>query len=442
MVLYFYCFEGRDFLIEESIYSVTFLRALNTMHDRFYLRLLSSLYISTFFIRASFGIMLATLPLYLNITSEFVSYGVVSAASPLFEMATVLFIGATVDRYGRKIVLLSGLLGASIFLFLLSITKNLYVIFCINAAHGTAAGAILVSSLALLTDYAPECRRGREMGAFDAFNMLGWIVGYALGALFLEFFKGSLGQTFLIAGAMAVVGCVYCYFNITEPKKHDVLCQKIRSNTIIGVLKQRSIILLTLPWFVVFMIIGAVMTFLTVSTSQGVLTISPLLLSGIIIAGGIVLISTQVIYGRLSDKYGRLPIMIIGTIGFVGVMTVIGLGYGLAPTPNGEDVKNSILRFWPLIGIFGFMALAFGPSALSSLADEAQETTRGVTMAVYSIVISAGMFIGVPSVAAIFDRFGGPGVLVFMIGCAIAMLCFMIARYVQLKHRTNASKCQ
>ena len=405
------------------------------MYDKFYLRLLSSLYISTFFIRASFGIMLATLPIYLNITTGFIGYGVVAAASPLFEMGTVLFIGAVVDRYGRKIVLLSGLLTAALFLFLLSLTKNLYVIFCINAAHGMAAGAILVSSLALLTDYAPENRRGREMGAFDAFNMLGWVVGYAVGALFLEFLKGSLWQTFMIAGAMALFGVVYCLLNITEPKKHDVLCKKIRFDTIIGVLKQRSILLLTLPWFIVFMIIGAVMTFLTVSTSQGVLTISPLLLSAIIGGAGVVLILTQIFYGRLSDKYGRLPIMVVGTIGFVGLMTVIGIGYGLAPTTNGEDLKNSIIRFWPLLGVFGLMALAFGPSALSSLADEAQEKTRGVTMAVYSIVISAGMFVGVPAVAAIFDRYGGPGVLFFMIGCAIAMLCLMIARYVELKHR-------
>jgi MFS family permease len=380
--------------------------------------------------------MLATLPIYLNITSGYIGYGIVSAASPLFEMGTVLFIGAVVDRYGRKIVLLSGLLTAALMLFLLSITKNLYMIFCINAVHGMAAGAILVSSLALLTDYAPEHRRGREMGAFDAFNMLGWVVGYAVGALFLEFFKGSLGHTFLIAGVMALFGCLYCFVNITEPKKHDVLCEKIRFDKIIGVLKQRSVLLLTLPWFIVFMIIGAVMTFLTVSTAKGgILTISPILLSGIIGGAGIVLITTQVIFGRLSDKYGRLPIMVIGTIGFVGVMTVIGVGYGLSLTPNGEDVKNSILRFWPLLGLFGIMALAFGPSALSSLADEAQETTRGVTMAVYSIVISAGMFIGVPSVAAIFDQFGGPGVLIFMIACAIAMLVLIIARYVQLKHR-------
>jgi MFS family permease len=235
---------------------------------------------------------------------------------------------------------------------------------------------------------------------------------------------------------MALFGCMYCFLNVKEPKKFDVICQKIRFDTIIGVLKQRSVLLLTLPWFFIFMIIGAVMTFLTVSTAPGgTLTMSPLLLSGIICAAGAVLITTQVIYGRLSDTFGRFPIMLIGTIGFIGLMTVLGIGYGIAPTTDGEDVKNSILQFWPFLGIFGLMALAFGPSALSSLADESQQTKRGVTMAVYSIVISAGMFVGVPAFAAIFDRYGGPGVLFYMIGCAIAMLCFIIVRYVQLKYQ-------
>lgn len=252
------------------------------MHDRFYVRLLSSLYISTFFIRASFGIMLATLPIYLKITNTYIGYGLVASASPLFEMGTVLFVGAVVDRFGRKIVLLLGLLGAAVLLFLLTLTQNLYVIFFINAGHGMAAGAILVASLALLTDYAPEYHRGREMGAFDAFNLLGWVVGYAVGALFLDLLKASLWQAFLIAGVMALVGLVYSWANIAEPKKHDILSKRIRFDSIIGVLRQRSVLLLTLPWFIVFMIIGSVLTFLTVSTSQGVLSISPVVLSAVI----------------------------------------------------------------------------------------------------------------------------------------------------------------
>jgi hypothetical protein len=61
-------------------------------------------------------------------------------------------------------------------------------------------------------------------------------------------------------------------------------------------------------------------------------------------------------------------------------------------------------------------------------------------MAVYSIVISAGMFIGVPTVAAIFDWYGGQGVLVFMIACAAAMSVLMIARYIDVKQKKKISR--
>ena len=406
---------------------------------RGYLGLLSSLYISTFFIRASFGVMLATLPIYLGITTTYFGYGIVAAASPLFEMGTVLFIGTVVDRFGRKIILLLGLLAAGLLLFALSLTTNMYAIFAINAGHGIAAGSILVSSLALLTDYAPENRRGREMGAFDAFNLLGWVFGFALGVLFLEFFKSSLHLTFLVAGIMAMAGLVYSAFMISEPKKQDLLAKKIRFRNIIAVLKQRSILLVTLPWFIVFMIIGAALTFLTVSTSQGVLSIPPIYLAGLIAGGGVFLILTQVLYGRLSDKYGRLPIMLVGTVGFVGIMTVLGIGYLTATPPTGDAVKSNIISFWPLLAVFGFMALAFGPSALSSLADEAKETMRGVTMAVYSIVISAGMVIGIPAIAAISDHYGGFGVLIFMITSAVIMSLLMAARYVDVKKKRTTS---
>ena len=377
--------------------------------------------------------MVATLPIYLGISEKFIGYGIVAAASPLFEMGTVLFIGAVVDRYGRKIILLTGLLIAAVFLFLLTQTTNLYLIFVINAFHGIAAGAILVSSLALLADYAPENRRGSEMGAFDGFNMLGWVVGYALGALCLEFFRNSLWISFMIAGVMALIGLCYSWINITEPKSKCILLKEIRFDSILKVLKQRSVLLLTLPWFIVFMLIGAVMTFLTVSTSQGFTGITPLMLSGVILGGGLILISTQFLYGRLSDKYGRLPIMFIGTIGFVGLMLNVGAAYLLAPDHSAGSIINTILPSWPLLALFGFMALAFGPSALSSLADEAHEHRKGVTMAVYSVVISAGMFIGIPLVAAISDSFGGIGVLVFMIGCAVAMLLLVLLRYTELR---------
>lgn len=126
---------------------------------------------------------------------------------------------------------------------------------------------------------------------------------------------------------MAFVAFLYSYINIQEKKDEKILSNQIRFRNIIQVLKERAVILLTLPWFIVFMMIGAVMTFLTGSTTQGQLNVPPRLVAAAIFGAGIGLISTQVFYGKLSDKYGRLPIMFVGTIGFVGIMVVIGLAY-------------------------------------------------------------------------------------------------------------------
>jgi MFS family permease len=78
---------------------------------------------------------------------------------------------------------------------------------------------------------------------------------------------------------------------------------------------------------------------------------------------------------------------------------------------------------------FGFMAGAFGPAALASLADVSQQKRRGMTMGLYSFVISAAMTVGPIMSGAIIDRYGGIGVLYFMTACALLMMVFVLIRW-------------
>jgi MFS family permease len=78
---------------------------------------------------------------------------------------------------------------------------------------------------------------------------------------------------------------------------------------------------------------------------------------------------------------------------------------------------------------FGFMAGAFGPAALASLADVSQQKRRGMTMGLYSFVISAAMTVGPIMSGAIIDRYGGKGVLTFMTACALLMMVFVLIRW-------------
>ena len=64
-------------------------------------RLLWPLYAATFLIRFSFSLMIMVFPLYL-VHLDRVLYGFVWSASPAAELVTVIFMGAIIDRYGRR----------------------------------------------------------------------------------------------------------------------------------------------------------------------------------------------------------------------------------------------------------------------------------------------------------------------------------------------------
>ena len=66
---------------------------------------------------------------------------------------------------------------------------------------------------------------------------------------------------------------------------------------------------------------------------------------------------------------------------FVTVITMVRRGYDL-------------LYVAPFLVVFGIGSFAFAPAALASLGDLAPERGRGMTMGVYSVVISLGTIIG------------------------------------------------
>jgi MFS family permease len=149
-----------------------------------------------------------------------------------------------------------------------------------------------------------------------------------------------------------------------------------------------------------------------------------------------VLLSTQRFFGRLSDKHGRMPLMLTGVTGIGGLVILGGVTY-LVGWPRMEDVTGNLLIWGPVLALaalLGFMAFAFAPAALASLGDVAKKRQHGVTMSVYSMVISAGMMIGTPMSGAVLNAAGLPGMLAFFGACVGFMLLFvMLRRFDQAK---------
>jgi MFS family permease len=393
-------------------------------------RLLWPLYAATFLIRFSFSVMIMVFPLYLYHLEDRVLYGVIWSASPAAELVTVVIMGGVIDRWGRKPVLTIGLILGTGMMFCMSITRNPGVIGFFNALHGVSAGMILSSSLALLADYAPKASRGAEMGTFDGVNLSGWGAGFLMGGLINEKFASDLQYGFILAGLIGTAGCIYVYLSVREPAKGKFTVKQLNAGHILSIFRNRAVILLTLPWLMMYIMIGGGLAF---AGLEGQNYSIPAWLVGAGMAGlCTVLLSTQRYFGRLSDKHGRMPLMLTGVTG-IGGLVLLGLAVYFIGWPNLEDVTGNLLVWGPVMGlaaIFGFMAFAFAPAALASLGDVAKKRQHGVTMSVYSMVISAGMMIGTPASGAVLNAGGLPGMLGFFGSCVGLMLLFvMIRRY-------------
>jgi len=389
------------------------------------------LYAATFLIRFSFSVMIMVFPLYLHL--DRVLYGVVWSASPAAELVTVIFMGAIIDRYGRKPVLTGGLILGTGMMFSMSLTSNALTIGVLNALHGVSAGMILASSLALLADYAPKASRGAEMGTFDGANLSGWGAGFLMGGLVNEKFAGDLQYGFLLAGLIGAAGCIYVYFSVREPARGDFTVKHLSVRHILSVFRNRAVILLTLPWLMMYIMIGGGLAF---AGLEGQNYDIPAWLVGAGMAGlCAVLLSTQRFFGRLSDRHGRMPLMLTGVTG-IGGLVILGAAVYLIGWPELEDVTGNLLVWGPVFGLaalLGFMAFAFAPAALASLGDVAKKRQHGVTMSVYSMVISAGMMIGTPASGAVLNAGGLPGMLGFFGACVGLMLLFVLLRRIDLE---------
>jgi MFS family permease len=402
--------------------------------------LLWPLYASTFLIRFSFSLMIMVFPLYLHRLDR-VLYGFVWSASPAAELVTVVLMGGFIDRYGRKPVLNGGLALGTAMMFLMAATREPALIGVFNALHGVSAGMILASSLALLADYAPKETRGAEMGTFDGANLSGWGAGFLMGGLVNERFASDLYLGFVLAGVIGAAGLLYVYMSVREPKRDEFTIKQLDARHILSVFRRRSVVLLTMPWMMMYIMIGGGLAF---AGLEGKNQSIPAWLVGTGMAGlCIMLMSTQRFFGRLSDKHGRLPLMLTGVVGILGLV-ILGGGVYMAGWPKSLDVVTGNLLVWgPVIGlagVFGFMAFAFAPAALASLGDVAKKRQHGVTMSVYSMVIAAGMMIGTPASGAVLNAGGLPAMLGFFGACVGMMLLFVVIRRYDLQKHPELEK--
>lgn len=394
-----------------------------------YLRLTTSLYIATFAVRVSFAIIFIAFPLYLGKDLGYLEYALILSTWPIVEMVAVLAVGATIDRRGRRTVLWTSTLLAGIVLFGFTLSNNPWWVALNNGVMGLAAAGILVASLALMADYAPQAKRGREMGVFEFVQIFGWLAGFAIGGILVEVFADDLELVFALAGLMCLFAAGYAYLNVREPMVKSYTTERLTWSHLWSVLRQRSIVLLVLPWFLIYLLISAAFTFVFKASFEE-LALTGYQLATLLVGGGAVILATFVLFGRLSDRWGRVPVMAIGALGMACLMVVVGIMVVTAPADGADGAGSEhVNRFIAPLAVSAFFAGAFAPSALAALVDVSSQRRRGMTMGVYSFAISMAMAIGPIIAGALIDGLGGYGFLVYLAACGLLILLLVFLRW-------------
>ncbi len=383
---------------------------------------LRAVLVATFFVRFAFGITIVVFASYITHHSSGFSgnevgvAGIVSAMAPLGEFSTVMFSGIVADRYGRWPVLYAGMGGAAILFALVALTRNVYALGSINFLFGVGSGAILAASLAVIGDRAEEGHRGYEMGRFDALNLFGWTAGIGLGLYLLGVLPNvQLDLIFLAgAGALAVgLGATFGLIRGVAPRRgaHQYSVASIVSHVF-----RKSVLIVTLPWLVIYVLIGTALVFIGPAASGA--GISTTLLAGVLVGGGLLLVISQPYYGGLADRYGRTRLMTVGATGFVAAMGCACLLVAYGP----------LLPVLGALGVSVVVALAYGPAALAALADLSLEINRATTMAIYSLTISLGMVLGIYGSTTLYSNYQNDGLYAFFGSIALALTLLTLGR--------------
>lgn len=146
-----------------------------------------------FLVMVGFGITLPVLPFYIQklslakgISPEklWLHVGLITGSYPLMQFLFSPYLGSLSDRLGRRPLILYGLAGYSISMFLFSISGSIILLYFFRLLAGIFSAAFFIASSAYIADNTSEDKRGGGMSLLVSVAGLGAVAGPLIGNLF------------------------------------------------------------------------------------------------------------------------------------------------------------------------------------------------------------------------------------------------------------------
>jgi MFS transporter, DHA1 family, multidrug resistance protein len=264
--------------------------------------------------------------------------GILASMYAAMQLVCAPVWGTLSDRIGRKPVLLIGVLGYAISMFIFGLATQFWMLFVARTFSGVLSSAVMPTSMAYLSDNLPENERSGAMGKLGAAVGLGVVLGPLI-AGFLAI--NSLSLPFFVGSGLAVLAMLLIY--VLLPESHLAQSQTTATeaenfwkwNTLKQVLLGPAGVLMLLIFIIAFAmtnfqgIIGLYVVYKYDFNTRQVGAIWMVL-------GAVMIVGQGALSGPLTKRFGEVRVirsaLLIGSVGFLTLLLAQGFVPILAAT--------------------------------------------------------------------------------------------------------------
>nr|XP_023022266.1 major facilitator superfamily domain-containing protein 10 [Leptinotarsa decemlineata] len=279
--------------------------------------------------------------------------GILGSMFSFLQFIAAPIVGGISDVVGRKIVMITCLIGISLSYVCWALSSNLVIFIFARFLGGISKGNVSLS-MAIITDVSSLKTRGKGMALVGIAFSLGFIVGPLIGAIFAVWARQRTGEWFVVPALFALLLSLadliffIVFFKETLPKEN-------RAVSLIRTLKNAKVLINVKDLFQFSAVTGIEETRLKELRKLGMVYFVYLFIySGLEFT---LTFLTHHVFNYTSMQQGWM-FFIIGLI-----MAVMQGGY-VRRIPQDKVKTTAITGLWLIVPSFVFVGLATGPIML------------------------------------------------------------------------------
>ncbi|MCW3087649.1 MAG: major facilitator superfamily protein [Sediminibacterium sp.] len=363
--------------------------------------------------------MIPELPGYLTRLGGEEYKGLIIALFTLMAGISRPFSGKLTDTIGRVPVMIFGSLVCVICSLLYPVLTTISGFLLLRFFHGFSTGFKPTATSAYGADVVHESRRGEALGALA----IGYTTGASLGPIVGSFVvtQYSFNMMFLVS-ALFALGSVIILYNIKEtlpnPQKFSLKAITINRSEIFERTSVKPAVVMLLLSFS----LGCILTLAPdLSESVGIHN------KGLFFTCYTVTsLAVRLVSGKLSDRHGRIIVLIFSAIVLVGAMVLLSFAH------SSTMVLVSAC-------IFGLSLGMNGPTLTAWTVDLCDVKNRGKAVASVYIALEAGIGSGAILSAWIYANHSANFVFAFLLPALLALTAVILLLFWNKKERHKSA---